>query len=257
MKHFGLIGFPLGHSFSKQYFTEKFQRESIEARYDLYPLTHIEAFNTLFQDKPLDGLNVTIPYKEQIIPFLHELDTTAAKIGAVNVVKFTIRKGETYLIGYNTDVIGFVESIRPYISLLQERIGGESSTKSPLKALVCGTGGAAKAIQYGLERLGIKVQFVSRQKRENYLTYEELTPDILATHPILVNATPLGTYPQINECVSINFDWITSQHLLFDVVYNPEETLFLQQGKKKGAITINGLEMLHLQAQAAWTIWNQ
>lgn len=255
MRYFGLIGYPLGHSFSKKYFTEKFEREKIDAHYDLYPLTQIEEFNLLNKKVELSGLNVTIPYKERIIPFLHELDQTAAEIGAVNVIKFIRTNGECYLKGYNTDAIGFIESMRPHLTGLSQQTTKGTATTAP-RALVFGTGGAAKAVAYGLRTLGVEVQFVSRQKKENSITYADLTPEVFATHSVLVNATPLGTFPNVDECIPIDFAWVGPQHVVFDVVYNPEETLFLQQGRKQGATTINGLGMLHEQAKAAWTIWN-
>lgn len=244
MKHFGLIGYPLGHSFSQKFFTQKFQQEGINAIYELYPLLQIEEFPNLCKQTCPTGLNVTIPYKETIIPYLHELDHTAAEIGAVNVIKFTHHNGLAHLKGFNTDVIGFMESIRPHL------------TQDHKKALIFGTGGASKAIEYGLKQLGVETQLVSRHKRVNTLTYSELTLDTYNDYQVLVNATPLGTYPNVNECIPIQFDNITEKHLLFDVVYNPEETLFLQQGRAHGAITINGIGMLHGQAKAAWAIWN-
>lgn len=256
MKQFGLIGYPLIHSFSKQYFTQKFDREKIDACYHLYELSRIEEFPALCQTNQLNGLNVTIPYKEKILLYLHELDQIADSVKAVNVIKFLHTDGELRLKGYNTDVVGFTESIRPHIDFMKLNRWKNSTSSTPLKAIIFGTGGAAKAVKYGLESLGIDVDVVSRTKRNNTLEYKELSYDVFATHHILINATPLGTYPNINECIPIQFDGINENHLLFDVVYNPEETLFLRQGKNRGAHTVNGLQMLYKQAEAAWKIWN-
>lgn len=237
--HFGLVGYPLEHSFSARYFTEKFEREHIAADYRLFPLP-TEDFaadpNTLLRLlAPLDGANITHPYKEQVIPYLERLDETAAAVGAVNVVHHGT--------GYNTDCIGFMESIRPML------------TTEDRQALVLGTGGAAKAVVYGLQRLGITPTLVSRSRKEGCLTYAELTAEVVARHTVIVNCTPLGMYPEADTCPPIPYEHIGQQHLLFDCVYNPEQTLFLQRGAQQGARTKNGLEMLHRQAEAAWAIW--
>jgi len=245
MKQFGLIGFPLGHSFSKKFFTEKFERENIDARYDLYELQDISEFVAL-KDKPeLSGLNVTIPYKEQVMPFLNELDETAAKIGAVNVIKFIRSEGKLVLKGYNSDAIGFENSLKPFIQPYHK------------KALILGTGGASKAIDYTLHKLGIETTFVSRSAKSDMLTYRQLTAEIMADYSVIVNASPVGTFPHSDECPDIPYQFLTDKHLLFDVVYNPAQTLFLKKGKEQGAQGLNGEGMLIGQAVAAWEIWNE
>ncbi len=240
-RHFGLIGYPLEHSFSARYFADKFEREHIAADYRLFPLptedfaADKEALLRLLAS--LDGANITHPYKEQVISYLERLDTTAAAVGAVNVV----HRG----IGYNTDCIGFMQSIRPLL------------TAEDKQALVLGTGGAAKAVVYGLRQLGTTPTLVSRSPQKGELTYKDLTEEVLQRYTVIVNCTPLGMYPQTDTCPPIPYEYIGSQHLLFDCVYNPERTLFLQQGEQRGARTKNGLEMLYRQAEAAWAIWNQ
>jgi len=245
MRQFGLIGFPLGHSFSKRYFTEKFDGEGIDARYDLYELKNLSAFIALKENADICGLNVTIPYKEKIIEFLDELDDTAAQIGAVNVIKFIRTGGQLKLKGYNSDAIGFGESIKPFIQP-QHR-----------KALILGTGGASKAIDYTLRRMGLETTFVSRSSKPGILTYGMLSEEILNDYLLIVNASPVGTFPHTNECPDIPYQFITGKHLLFDVVYNPAETLFMKKGKEKGAVVLNGETMLIGQAEAAWKIWNE
>ena len=237
MRHFGIIGFPLLHSFSAKYFNEKFATEKIDAEYSLYPLNELtnERLNELMGS--LDGFNVTFPYKEQVIPYLDRLDETAQAIGAVNVVHQRV--------GYNTDCIGFMESIKP---LLREY---------DRKALVLGTGGASKAACYGLRKLGIVPTLVSRRPQEGMLAYEALNAELMAEHTVIVNCTPLGMLPDVNSCPGIPYELITPRHLLFDCVYNPEETLFLQKGKAQGATIQNGIGMLLGQAKAAWQIWNR
>lgn len=236
MHHFGIIGFPLLHSFSAKYFNEKFATEKIDAEYSLYPLNELtsERMNELMGS--LDGFNVTFPYKEQVIPYLDRLDETALAIGAVNVVHQRV--------GYNTDCIGFLESIKP---LMREY---------DRKALVLGTGGASKAACYGLKKLGIVPTLVSRTPQEGMLAYDALNAELMAEHTVIVNCTPLGMLPDINSCPAIPYELITPRHLLFDCVYNPEETLFLQKGKAQGATIQNGIGMLLGQAKAAWQIWN-
>ncbi|MDD6211355.1 MAG: shikimate dehydrogenase [Bacteroidales bacterium] len=244
MKKFGLIGYPLKHSFSKQYFNDKFSAESIDACYVNFEIPTIAEFKNILSDnKDLCGLNVTIPYKEQIIPYLDGL-ANAKEIGAVNVIKFDRSKGKLRLIGYNSDIIGFQESIEP---LLKEH---------HTKALILGTGGASKAVFHGLKNLNISSKFVSRTKKEDYLTYEELTPEVMAEYTVIVNTTPLGMYPVVDKAPDIPYNLITEKHLLYDLLYNPDTTLFMQKGKAQGATVKNGLEMLLLQAFHAWTIWN-
>ncbi len=239
-KHFGIIGYPLEHSFSAPYFNEKFAREGIDARYEAYPIRQVEEFVGLCQTHDFIGLNVTYPYKESIITYLDELDETAAAIGAVNVIRFVGGKK----IGYNTDVMGFMEALQP---LLQPQ------HKS---ALILGTGGAAKAIIYALRQLGIGYTFVSRDTKKG-LVYESLTKEIIQANTLIINSTPLGMYPNSETYPAIPYKFLTAEHLLYDVVYNPAQTLFLQKGKAHGAAISNGLSMLYGQAQAAWKIWQK
>lgn len=245
-KIYGLIGFPLIHSFSQNYFNQKFEAEGIKARYLNFELPDIGDFMEVVSEYPtLAGLNVTIPYKEQVIPYLNELDEDAAKIGAVNVIKIIRNKGSLKFKGYNSDIIGFTDSISP---LLNER---------RKKALVLGTGGASKAVVRGLENLGITATLVSRSARDGVITYEELTPEVMAENLIIVNTTPLGMYPHVEECPDIPYDCLTKEHLCYDLLYNPDVTMFMRKAKEYGAETKNGLEMLLLQAFAAWNIWNE
>lgn len=248
MDKYGLIGYPLKHSFSIGYFNEKFKSENIDAEYVNFEIPSINDFMEVIEEHPnLRGLNVTIPYKEQVIPFLDELDPDTAKIGAVNVIKIIKQpKGKVRLIGYNSDIIGFTNSIQP---LLQEH---------HKRALILGTGGASKAVYRGLQNLGIDCIFVSRSHKANgTLTYQELTPEIMAMYTIIVNCTPLGMYPNVDSCPDIPYELLTSNHLLYDLLYNPNVTLFMKKGEERGAVTKNGLEMLLLQAFAAWEIWNK
>jgi shikimate dehydrogenase len=248
MKQFGLLGYPLSHSFSKGYFTEKFRKEGIDAVYENFALPSITEFPELIAYSPfLAGINVTIPYKEAVIPYLDALDPVADAVGAVNVVRIIRSEEDLRLIGYNSDVIGFRESIRPLIAAM----GAE-----PLQALVLGTGGASKAVVYGLKQLGVESVLVSRRAAPGQFSYEELTPGIYKAFRIIVNTTPLGMSPKIDACPPLDYALLGSAHLLFDAVYNPDKTLFLQQGEACGATIKNGLEMLHLQAEAAWDIWN-
>ncbi len=243
---FGLVGRHLSHSFSRNFFNEKFANENIPAEYRNFEIENIEDFPLIIEETPeLCGLNVTIPYKESIIPFLDEMDEAARTIGAVNVVKCIRKKGKVILKGFNSDVIGFTNSIRPYIKGIHR------------KALVLGTGGASKAVCYGLLSLGVKPQLVSRTPKENVLCYEDLTPEIIQGHKIIVNATPLGMFPQTDTCAQIPYEYITPEHLTYAVVYNPETTLFMEKCAAQGATTKNGIEMLLLQAYAAWDIWNK
>jgi shikimate dehydrogenase len=245
MKQFGLIGLPLIHSFSKKYFTEKFERENIDARYELYELQDISEFEALKDMPDLCGLSVTIPYKEKVMEYLDELDDTAAKIGAVNVIKFTRTEGKLTLKGYNSDAIGFENSLKPYLKPFHT------------KALILGTGGASKAIDYTLRKLGIEPVFVSRTAKPGVLTYSQLTSEVLAEFTVIVNASPVGTFPHSDECPDVPYQYLTDKHLLFDVVYNPAKTLFLKKGWEQGAQGLNGQAMLEGQAVAAWEIWNK
>lgn len=247
MQKYGLIGYPLKHSFSIGFFNEKFRSEGIDAEYVNFEIPEIKDFMEVIERNPdLCGLNVTIPYKEQVIPFLSELDKDTAKIGAVNVIKIIRQKGKAKLVGYNSDIIGFTQSIQPLLE------------PHHTKALILGTGGASKAVFHGLKNLGIESTFVSRtHERDNTLTYEELTPDIMAAHTIIVNCTPVGMYPKVNFCPNIPYESLTTNHLLYDLLYNPNITLFMKKGEEQGAVTKNGLEMLLLQAFAAWEIWQK
>lgn len=238
-RQYGLIGYPLSHSFSPGYFAEKFANEGIsDAHYDLYPLEQISDVQELL-DGSLSGINVTIPYKEQVIPYLDVLDEEAAAIGAVNTIRF--EHGITK--GYNTDVYGFEQSLL-----------GACEGHLPERALILGTGGAAKAVQYTLEKH--KVQFLSVSRTSGDITYDKLTSEMIAEHRLIVNTTPLGMYPKDDSCPDIDYKSITQEHVLYDLVYNPTQTLFLKQGKDQGAKTKNGLDMLKLQAERSWQIWN-
>lgn len=236
MRHYGIIGNPLDHSMSARYFNEKFAREHIDAEYALYPLSTLTGERLKELMASLDGMNVTFPYKEAVIPYLKCLDETAKAIGAVNV----IYQG----VGYNTDCLGFIAAMQPLLR------------KDDRKALVLGTGGAAKAVCYGLRQLGIVPTLVSRSPKAGMLSYDELTEEVMAAHTIIINCTPLGMLPDVNTCPPLPYHLVTPRHLLFDCVYNPKETLFLSKGKAQGATISNGLEMLTNQAQAAWKIWN-
>lgn len=241
MIKYGLIGFPLGHSFSKGFFTEKFAREGIDAQYLNFEIPDATMLFDVLRDNPeLKGLNVTLPHKQAVIPLLDELSDEAREIGAVNVIR--IRDGK--LKGFNSDIIGFTDSIRP---LLQPH---------HKKALVLGTGGASKAICVGLNHLGLEWKYVSRTPREDRFAYTDLTPEVMAEYTVIVNCSPVGMFPKVDAAPAIPYELLTPQHLLFDCVYNPEDTLFMQKGREQGAIVKNGLEMLHLQAIASWKFWN-
>lgn len=241
---YGLIGYPLTHSFSKNYFNEKFEAEGIDAEYLNFEIPDIGDLMEVIAGEPLlNGLNVTIPYKEQVIPFLNEIDPTAARIGAVNVIKFFRHGDNVKLKGYNSDVIGFGDSIR---SLL---------TPARNKALVLGTGGASKAVVVALEALGVESVLVSRTKSEGVLTYGELDEEIMKSHLVIVNTTPLGMYPHTDECPDIPYGMLTPEHLCYDLLYNPDVTLFMHKAREMRAEVKNGLEMLLLQAFASWQIW--
>ena len=238
MKLFALIGHPLGHSFSKAYFTEKFKREKLDACYENYDLESIELLPQLIEQRPdLCGFNVTIPYKEAILPYLDEIDPEAEAVGAVNTVKVM---ADGKLVGFNTDIIGIEVCLGPVIA----------------SALILGTGGASKAVQYVLKKRHLPYYLVSQDPHKGNFTYETLTPEVIQSHLLIINATPVGMAPHINEAPAIPYEAITSQHILFDLIYNPEETLFLRNGREHGATTMNGLAMLHAQAEASWMIWN-
>lgn len=236
---YGLIGKELTHSFSPKYFSNKFLAENIIAKYNLFPLNDIKEFsNLLKENKFLKGLNVTIPYKESIIPFLNEIDKTASDINAVNTIKFTDNK----LIGFNTDVIGFEKSLKPLLKNHHK------------KALIFGTGGASKAVCFVLKKLKIKYKIVSRKK--SFLQYNQIDKVLLKEYSILINTTPLGMFPNIERKININYNGISNKHLVYDLIYNPLETTFLFSAKQQGAIIKNGLEMLEIQAEESWKLWN-
>jgi shikimate dehydrogenase len=244
---YGLIGYPLTHSFSKDFFTRKFSDEKIkDAGYQNFPLKNILDFPALINaNQDLQGLNVTIPYKEQIIPYLNEIDPVAAEIGAVNTIRFE-NKGKTKsLTGYNTDVHGFRRS-------LEEILPADLIIS---KVLILGTGGASKAVAYSLKQMNIHFDFVSSSSKSS-LSYEALNKDIIENCNLIVNTSPLGTFPNVSGCPDIPYKYLNNRHILFDLVYNPSLTLFLQKGREKGATICNGLKMLEYQALKSWDIWN-
>uniref|UniRef100_UPI00404807F2 shikimate dehydrogenase family protein n=1 Tax=Mariniflexile sp. TaxID=1979402 RepID=UPI00404807F2 len=244
MNKLGLLGRNISYSFSRAYFKEKFENEKItDTTYENFDIDTIDLFPSIIKNtKNLKGLNVTIPYKEAVIPFLDKVNKKAKEIGAVNTIKIT-KKGK--LVGYNTDCYGFKKTLKPYL---------KSHHKS---ALILGTGGASKAIAYSLKELGIPFHYVSRKPSDGTsFTYDALSEDIIKNHQIIINSTPLGTFPNVEDCPNIPYSAITDHHILFDLIYNPEETKFLRLGKQQNAITINGLKMLKLQAEKAWSIWN-
>ncbi len=250
MHTYGLIGFPLKHSFSSKFFTEKFAREGMQAEYlnfeieDILQLREVILFN-----QHLRGLNVTIPYKEQVIPFLDEITPEAQRIGAVNTIRIEREPGNMYfyhLTGHNTDYVGFKKSIEPLIRPELHK-----------KALILGTGGASKAVRRVFEEMNIPWKYVSRTGADDRLTYSEIDEAVLHEHRIVVNCSPIGTFPNNEECPDIPYRFLTHEHLLYDLIYNPSETLFLKKGKAQGATVKNGAEMLELQALAAWEIWRK
>lgn len=242
MDKYGIIGYPLGHSFSRAFFTEKFQREHIDAEYVNFEIPSADMLPGIVQANPnLRGLNVTLPHKEAVIPMLDELSDEAKEIGAVNVIR--VRDGR--LKGFNSDIIGFMDSIRPLLKPWHQH------------ALVLGTGGASRAIRVGLQRLGIEWTYVSRTPAPGRLTYTDLTPDLMEHYQVIVNCSPVGMFPHVDACPDIPYRLLTDRHLLYDLVYNPQETLFLKRGAERGAAVKNGLEMLHLQALASWRFWNE
>jgi shikimate dehydrogenase len=247
MRKFGLIGYPLGHSFSKKYFTEKFIREKIDdAVYDNYPLEDIAQFEPLYKGDPdLKGVNVTIPYKEQIVPCLDVLSEDARNIGAVNTVCLCTKTGRLVKVGHNTDVPGFRKSLLEQLSA------------TPQQAIVLGTGGSSKAVVYVLEEMGVKVVRVSSSGREGTVGYGDLTDKLVKNSKLIVNTTPLGMHPKIEGFPDIPYDALTTDHLLFDLVYNPAVTKFMQMGRNRGASAVNGHDMLVCQAEESWEIWNR
>lgn len=246
MRKFGLIGYPLGHSFSKKYFTEKFHNEHIkECSYELFPIENIGHLPVLIEAEPeLSGLNVTIPYKSEVISFLDMISPEAEEIGAVNVIKIVRNQKKTFLSGFNSDVTGFRDSLSPHL---------RSEIKS---AIIFGSGGSSKAVCYVLARMGMDLTIVSREKKPGTITYSDLVPELLSNTYLIVNTTPLGMFPNVESYPDINYELLGKKHILFDLVYNPEETVFLRKGKERGSKVISGLQMLHLQAEKAWDIWN-
>ena len=243
-RQFGLLGKNISYSFSKDYFTDKFALGNlVDCTYENFDIQTIEEFSSIITNTPdLKGLNVTIPYKETIIPYLNKLSKTAAQIGAVNVIRFT-KNGK--LKGYNSDYYGFMKSLEPLL---------QSHHK---KALILGTGGAAKAVSFALDKLGILYTFVTREEKEGMIDYNRINATSFDNHQIIINCTPLGTLPNSKESPPIPYNYFTSSHIAFDLIYNPEESQFLKKAKKKGAVTKNGYEMLVFQAEKAWKIWNK
>ena len=245
--NFGLLGKSLSHSFSKSYFEDKFKREDlVNFTYSNFDVENLDTLHQIIADNNIKGLNVTIPYKEKVISLLNDIDPVAKEIGAVNCIKISKENDQLFLKGFNTDYYGFGQSIKPFLEPIHQ------------KALILGTGGASKAIYYALKNVGVDVYFVTtgEKKASNYFHYSELNEYILNAFKLIVNCTPLGMYPKTEAFPDIPYQHITNQHLLYDLIYNPETTLFLQKGKEKGAVIINGLNMLKLQADKAWEIWN-
>ena len=246
MDKYGLIGFPLGHSFSIGFFNEKFENEGIDAQYVNYEIPSIENLREILDATPnLRGLNVTSPYKEQVMRYLDDISPEAKAIGAVNVIKIIHTNKKILLKGYNSDVIGFTKSIEPLFEPCHQ------------KALILGTGGSSKAIDYGLRSLGLETLFVSRTQRKDAIRYEELTPAHIRAFNVIVNCTPCGMYPHVDECPNLPYEAMDKHTLLYDLIYNPDETLFMKKGREQGATVKNGLEMLLLQAFASWDFWNE
>ncbi|MDR2384124.1 MAG: shikimate dehydrogenase [Tannerella sp.] len=247
MKKYGLIGYPLGHSFSKTFFNKKFESEKIDAEYVNFEIKNVRSLKEIVRENPtLCGLNVTLPHKVTVMPLLDGISENAKNIGAVNVIKF--KKGlfgKLHLEGYNSDIIGFMKSIEPMLN------------EKHRKALILGTGGSSKAIYHGLKQLGVSAVYVSRTKKKDCLNYEEITGKIIEEYTVIVNTTPLGMYPKTDECPPIPYQHLTAGHILYDLLYNPDETLFMKKGKAQGATVKNGLEMLLLQAFVSWEIWNK
>jgi shikimate dehydrogenase len=240
MRKFGLIGFPLSHSFSKKFFTEKFLEKDIDAEYENYAIPEIGGLNAILKIAQLEGLNVTIPYKEAVLPFLHHQSEVVQSIGACNCIAIK----DAQLFGYNTDVIGFDATFSPALRPHHQ------------KALVLGTGGAAKAVHYILTQKNIEYLRVSRTTSNGQICYSDLNQDILSNYTVIINTTPLGMYPNVNDCPPIPYKFIGRHHYLYDLVYNPSVSLFLEKGKAMGATIENGAKMLEIQAEESWKIWN-
>lgn len=245
MDKYGLIGYPLEHSFSISFFNEKFKSENIDAQYLNFEIPTIEALPEILASNPeLKGLNVTIPYKQRVISFLDVVSPEARAIGAVNVIRVIQENNEVILKGYNSDVIGFTKSIEPMLKDYHK------------KALILGTGGASKAIDFGLRSLGLETVFVSRYERPGTIQYDKITPNVVKEYNVIVNCTPCGMFPHTDECPLLPYEAMDEKTILYDLIYNPDQTLFLQKGLKQGATVKNGLEMLLLQAFASWDFWN-
>ena len=246
MDKYGLIGFPLGHSFSKSFFNEKFQNEGIDAEYINFEIKGIDELPEVLATNPeLRGLNVTIPYKEKVLSFLDYISVEARAIGAVNVIRVDHKGDDVLLKGYNSDVIGFTKSIEPLLETFHK------------KALILGTGGASKAINYGLKSLGLETVLVSRFERPGTIQYKDITPDVVKEYNVIVNCTPSGMFPHYDECPDLPYEALDNHNLLYDLIYNPDETLFMKKGAARGANVKNGLEMLLLQAFASWEFWHE
>ncbi len=247
MDKYGLIGYPLGHSFSISYFNQKFQDENIDAVYENYEIPSIDELPEVLSSNPeLKGINVTIPYKEKVLPFLDSISPEARAIGAVNVIRVSHKGNKTLLKGYNSDVIGFTKSIEPMLD-----------KKLHQKALILGTGGASKAIDYGLRNLGLETVFVSRYERPGTIQYKNVTPEVVKEYNVIINCTPLGMYPKTEVCPELPYEAMDSHTILYDLIYNPDETLFMKRGAEYGANVKNGLEMLLLQAFSSWEFWHE
>ncbi len=245
MDKYGLIGYPLGHSFSINYFNQKFADEGINAKYMNFEIPSIDALAEVLDSNPeLKGLNVTIPYKQKVMEFLDQISPEARAIGAVNVIRVTHEGKDIKLKGFNSDVIGFTQSIEPMLEPYHK------------KALILGTGGASKAIDYGLKSLGLETVFVSRYRRPETICYEDITPDVVKEYNVIVNCTPIGMFPKTEECPLLPYEAMDEKNILYDLIYNPDETLFMKMGAERGASVKNGLEMLLLQAFASWEFWN-
>lgn len=245
-RKFGLLGYPLQHSFSREYHNGRFARWGIDAVYENYELSDLSQLRSIVEaDNELEGLNVTIPYKQSVIPLLDDVDAVAQTIGAVNVIRIERTDNTVRMVGCNSDYIGFRNSITPLLM------------PHHTHALVLGTGGASKAVCAALADMGIQVVRVSRTPGEGELSYDALTAEVMAQYTIVVNTTPLGMFPHVDACPNIPYDFLSSQHLCYDVVYNPECTLFMKRASEQGAVVHNGLEMLYGQADAAWDIWNR
>lgn len=245
MTKYGLIGYPLGHSFSKNYFNEKFVNEGIDAEYINFEIPSIENLPEIIALNPeLAGLNVTIPYKQRVMTYLDYISPEAREIGAVNVIRIVHKNGNVQLRGYNSDVIGFVKSIEPLLDARHK------------KGLILGTGGASKAIAFGLKSLGLEYVFVSRFDRPGTIKYENITSEIVQEYNVIVNCTPCGMFPNIDTCPNLPYEAMSNKNILYDLIYNPDETLFMRKGIQRGAIVKNGIEMLLLQAFASWEFWN-